>query len=350
MLNLSRLIWTLGPWALLALSACTLDSVVVLRHPASVAKAETFAVGAVDIVLDVGSPSRPADSIHRDSIHFGIGLPAGWELASPVKVCAAPHFRPARASVNGLDTNLRNRLLLDTLAACESRATALAEDPGVKLYLQGRSLRAQASPDSLGRSFVVKADTVPQWLGFGGRIDVSVPAGQPADTVLLDSALKALPVYVYFSLKAASVDTTVRILYFSKTGRLDTAAFSNASNQDRGALVYRPVTVGSPVSLGGPRPGSGASRAFSIARSGPGSLSIRLPRLPPYGPADPGRTLEIRASSGAVLRSWSGRDLGGGSVSWDGRDATGRPLAAGRYVLVLKGRQGAQSLAFPLLP
>jgi hypothetical protein len=277
MYNPSRLILnsSFAAAALSLLSACTLDSLIVLKGPLSIGRADTFAFGAVDIILDASSSNQPADSIHRDSIHVGVGLPAGWQVVS-AKACPAPHFRPAKASVNGLDTNVRNRLLLDTLGACEGRAVALVDDPGVKEFLKGRTIRANASPDSLGRSFLLKADTVPQWFGFAGRIDVSVPAGAPADTVVDTTAFKALPVYVYLSIKAGDRDTSVRVVLFSKTGRLDTAAFSNSANQDRGALVYRPMTVGSPVSLARPPVGLRARMIEALRRPGDWLLGRRV--------------------------------------------------------------------------
>lgn len=306
-------------------------------------------MGAVDIILDVGPASQPADSIYRDSIHFGLGLPAGWEVIS-AKACPAPHFRPARASVNHLDTNFRNQLIQDTLLACESRAIALGVDPGVRMFLKGRTIRANASPDSMGKPFNVKTDTVPQWFGFGGRIDISVPAGSPADTVLDTTSFKALPVYIYLSLKAPDRDTTARLIFFSKTGRLDTSVFASSSNQDRGALVYRPIVVGNPVSLPS-RVSPAAGRALSVARSGPGILLINLPAHPGSGPAALWHSLEIRNSAGAVLRSWPGPSLSGrASLAWNGEDAAGRPLPAGRYVLVLTGWQAALAQPFPLLP
>jgi hypothetical protein len=332
-------------------AGCTLDSVIVLKHPSSVPGGSTFAVGAVDIILDVTASSLAADSVFRDSIHVGVGLPAGWEVLS-AKVCAAPHFRPAKASVNHLDTNLRNQLLLDTLGACESRAVDLAEDAGVRNFLLGRSIRVNASPDSLGPRFNLRTDTVPTWVGFGGRIDVRVPAGQAADTILDTTAFKALPVYVYLTIKAPATDTTVRLLYFSKTGKLDTNGFGGGANQDRGGLVYRPVTVGSPVSLP-----SRAPRAAGYAGAGPDGLShIRLSEghhvltMPAPAARAAGSRLEVRGSDGAVLRSWTGEALRDAAwIPWDGKDRTGRTLPSGRYVLVLLDDGRILARPFPLL-
>lgn len=342
-----RLLPALGLAAAL-LGGCTLDSVIVLKHPASVPRGETFAVGAVDIILDAASSAATADSIHRDSIHVGVGLPAGWEVLS-AKVCAAPHFRPAKASVNLLDTNLRNRLLHDSLDACESRAVALAEDAGVRTFLLGRNLNVNASPDSLGRRFNLRTDTVPQWVGFGGLIDVRVPAGQAADTILDTTAFKALPVYVYFTLKApAAADTTVRLLYFSKTGKLDTTGFGGGANQDRGALVYRPITVGSPVALRS-RPARGGRGGLSHLRLAPGEHVLALPSPHPE-PGEVWSGLEVRTSGGAVLRSWPGEALhGASSLAWDGKDQSGRALPSGRYVLILSGSRRTLAIPFPLL-
>lgn len=327
------------------LSACTLDSLVVLKHPASVPRGGTFAVGAVSLILDVTDSRAPADSIFRDSIHVGVGLPAGWEVLS-AKACAAPHFRPAKASINGLDTNRRNQLLLDTLGACESRAVALAEDAGVKPFLLGRNIRVSASPESLGTRFSLRPDTVPQWVGFGGRIEVRVPAGQAADTIRDTSALKALPVYVYFTLKASEADTVVRLLYFSKTGALDTNGLG-AGKEDRGSLVYRPIMVGSPVAVRSrPAPGDGAG--LSHFRFSSGHHVLTLPGERPEA-GEAWSRLEVRTSAGYVARAWTGAALRGASIAWDGKDRAGRMLPSGRYVLVLSGRGRVLARPFPLL-
>jgi hypothetical protein len=327
----------------LGIAGCTLDSLVVLRHPGSVPVGETFQVGAVNVILDVSSAQSAADSVFRDSLHVGVGLPSGWTVVS-AKACPAPHFRPAKASVNDLDTNKRNQLLLDTLDACEGRAVPLTPDSGVRAFLAGRTIRVPASPESLGTSFNIKPDTVPNWFGFGGRIEVHIPAGSPADTIMdsTDSpaiheptAFKALPVYVYLTLQAGPRDTAVRLLYFSKTGRLDTAGIRNNTNLDKGALVYHPLVVTSPVSAAPRSAASGfrwVSGGPSIRRAASGLLTLRLP------PAASGATgrggLEVLSASGARLRSWSAPALGAsGEVQWDGTDAAGRPLRAGRYLL-----------------
>lgn len=54
------------------------------------------AARAFDIILDMGPASQPADSMHRDGVHPGVGLPAGRQALS-AKAGPAPHFRPARA-------------------------------------------------------------------------------------------------------------------------------------------------------------------------------------------------------------------------------------------------------------
>jgi hypothetical protein len=340
--------------ALLGLAACTLDSLIVLQQPAEVGKGESFQVGAVDIILDAGSASAPADSVYRDSIHVGLGLPAGWEVVA-AKACPAPHFRPALASINKLDTNLRNRLLQDSLDACESRAFDLVQDPGIQAYLKGRTLRATASPESLGRSFNLKVDTVPQWFGFSGRIDVSVPAGAPADTVLDTLAFKALPVFIHLTLKAPDRDEGVRLVYFSKTGRLDTAAFSDAANQDRGALVYRPVRVGSPTSSGRGTDfhGFGRSAGLRLHRAPGGGYLVLLPSTSGAAPSSlfPSRlSLELRDASGALLRAWPMQELEGrSSLSWDGLDLQGRPLGTGIYFLALSMPEGRFAASFVVL-
>ncbi len=329
--------------AAIGVAGCTLDSIIVLKHPGSVPVGETFSMGAVDIILDMSSAQASADSIYRDSIHVGVGLPSGWTVVS-AKACPAPHFRPAKASVNDLDTNKRNQLLLDTLDVCESRAVPLDPDSGVIGFLAGRTIRVPASPESLGVQFTLKPDTVPNWFGFRGRIDVSIPAGAPADTILDSTAstaileptaFKALPVYVYLTLRAGPRDTAARLLYFSKTGPLDTTGIRNNTNLDKGALVYHPIVVTSPVSAA-PRsatPGfRWASGGPSIRRTGSGLLTLRLP---PAASGVPGRGgLEVLSATGGRLRAWSAPALGAtGEVQWDGTDASGRPLPAGRYLL-----------------
>lgn len=342
------------------IAGCTLDSLVVLKHPSSVPAGETFVVGAVDVILDVSPAQDVPGAVSRDSIHVGVGLPSGWTVVS-AKACPAPHFRPAKASVNDLDTNKRNRLLLDTLDACESRAVPLAPDSGVRAFLAGRTIRVGASPDSLGASFSLKTDTVPNWFGFAGRIDVTVPAGSPPDTVLDSTAssaiaeptaFKALPVYVYLTLRAGPRDTAVRILYFSKTGPLDTAGIRNNTNLDKGALVYRPLVVVRPVSADPRSTASGFRRAPdgpSVRRIAPGVFALGLPPGAP-GAFDRGG-LEILSPSGARLRAWDAAALDAtGKLHWDGTDDSGRPLPSGRYLLRALPDGGRRARPFMLLP
>src|SRR5688500_17670798 len=95
--SMSEAAWLgLSAAALLCTSACTLDNLVVLKHPAGAGKGDVFAVGVMNIIVDVNPASRIPDSIFRDSVHFAVGLPSGWEVLS-VKACPAPHFRPLRA-------------------------------------------------------------------------------------------------------------------------------------------------------------------------------------------------------------------------------------------------------------
>lgn len=325
------------------LAGCTVDTLVVIRQPAVAGHGETFVVGAVDFIWDMDSASKAPDSVRRDSVHVGVGLPAGWEVIS-AKACPAPHFRPLKASINRLDTNLRNQLIADTLAACESRAFALGPDSGVRVMLKGRTFRGvPASPETLGKPDSVVVDKVPHWFGFGGRIDVFVPAGQPADTIASDQAVKAIPVYLYLTLKAPPQDTGARIIYYSKTGSLDTNAFKTSTNRDRGSMVYRPIRL-TPPTVARPRPASPA-QGFSVLRSPEGSLHISLP-----APSGSWRGLELRSSTGARLRSWPAAALSSGQILWDGADAAGRALPAGRYLLFLSGANRPAAKPFILLP
>lgn len=325
------------------LAGCTVDTLIIIKQPAVAGQGETFVVGAVDFIWDMDSASKAPDSISRDSVHVGVGLPAGWEVIS-AKACPAPHFRPLKASINKLDTNLRNQLIADTLAACESRAFALGADSGVRAMLKGRTFRGvPASPETLGKPDSVVVDKVAHWFGFGGRIDVFVPAGQPADTITNDQAAKALPVYIYLTLKAPLHDTGARIVYYSKTGPLDTTAYRTASNRDRGSMVYRPIRLVPPTAAR-PRPAS-PGRDFSVLRSAGGAVHISLPAA-----SGAGRVLELRSSSGALLRSWPAASLAAGQVQWDGTDAAGRAMPAGRYVLSLAGADRRQSRPFILFP
>ena len=85
-----------------------------------------------------------------------MGLPSGWTVVS-AKVCPAPHFRPAKASVNGLDSNVLDQLLLDTLDACEGRSVPLFPDSCVRAFLSGRTIRVNASPEGQGNAFYAQA-------------------------------------------------------------------------------------------------------------------------------------------------------------------------------------------------
>jgi hypothetical protein len=221
----------------------------------------------------------------------------------------------------------------------------------VKTFLRGRIGRINASPDSLGPRFNLNADTVPVWVGFGGRIDVLVPAGQAADTILDTTAFKALPVYLYLTIKAPAVDTSVRLIFFSKTGKLDTNGFGGGANQDRGGLVYRPITVGSPVALPPQtlRPARSGRGGLSHARHARGQHVFTLPGAALEAVAA-GSRLEVRSSGGAILRSWTGDAFRGTArFTWDGRDQSGRDLPSGRYVLVLMDGGRILACPFPLL-
>jgi hypothetical protein len=238
--------------ALSPLSASHFDGLVLLGMPAKAAPGATLTLGAVDLINDLSPAASPADSLVRDSIHFGLGLPAGWSVIS-VTVHPSFDFRPSRASVNNLDTNYRNQLLLDSLEANAGKGIALVSDTGLKAYVKGRTYRGvHASPDSLGMPIVVKADTVSQWFGFSGPLALSIPAGQPADTIFETnpkSALKQIPVFIYAVIKAGNQEESVKPLFLAKSGPLDTAAYSNSADLDRASVVYRPVAVGTPVSL-----------------------------------------------------------------------------------------------------
>lgn len=226
--------------------ALQFDALVVLKMPSQVEKGGTVTVGAINLITDLSSASSTSPALVRDSLHFGFALPAGWSLVS-VSAYPAFDFRPSKASVNRLDTNYRNQLMLDSLNAYASRAESLKTDAGLPNYVKGRTYRVHASPDSLGKIFVVKADSVSQWLGFSRPINLSIPAGTPPDTILEGNAVKQVPVFIYAVLKVGSKDESVNPVFLSKTGALDSAGQANGT--DPAALAYRPVIVGSPVSI-----------------------------------------------------------------------------------------------------
>lgn len=223
--------------------ASRFDALILLQLPAQAETGGTITLGAVDMINDLSPANAPADSLVRDSLHFGLGLPAGWSVSS-VTIHPAFDFRPSRASVNRLDTNYRNELLRDSMEAYASQGAALSADAGLHGFVQGRTFRVHASPDSLGKVLIVKADTVAQWFGFSGRIGLSIPAGVAADTVLGGNALKQIPVFIYAVLHAGSQAETVKPVFLAKTGPLDTTA--NLLDQ---LLGYRPVTVSAPTAI-----------------------------------------------------------------------------------------------------
>lgn len=231
-----------GAWHAAAL---TFDAPVILEMPARVDKGENISIGIVNLITDLILPGAAGGDVERDSLHVGFALPEGWDVIS-VSAHPAFDFRPARASVNHLDTNYRNQLLVDSLEAYSGGADTLAPDPGLGAYVKGRSYRIAASPDSLGRSFTIKADSV-RWVGFKRSLGLSIPAGEAPDTVMGGTAIKQIPVFIHAVLKAGSRDETVSPVLIVKSGPLDTVGQSNRT--DPPALVYRPLTVGSPVSI-----------------------------------------------------------------------------------------------------
>jgi hypothetical protein len=85
----------------------------------------------------------------------------------------------------------------------------------------------------------------------------------------------------------------------------------------------------------GDEPASPRAVAFSPDGDGVGD-SIAFRALAEDDSAVPiaARVLEVREPSGKAVHTWSAPGPGESTFIWDGRDITGKPVSAGRYVLI----------------
>lgn len=329
----------------LAATGCAVDGVNVTEYTSRTDPNGTVTAKYSHLVMVMSTSRNLVQAIRRDSLHLGLGLPAGWTVAS-AGYYAALHFRPLRDFFHDgqVDTQRLLLAMTDSLAAFESRKQALEADPGMLAYFQNRTFTAS---DSAKHDTTLNTDSVGQWAGYRGLLGINLAAGEPMDTFFLDTSsgamfdtigLTLIPVYVYVTLRANSTPGLYSIFSYGKSGPVPDP-LDTSLNVDAGDFAYFPVQVG-PVALE-KAPAAGPADfwldAYPNPARGPVSIRFRTGR-------EPGPALEVFSVGGALVRKLGLPEIpAAGALSWDGRDQRGAPVQSGAYVLRL--RDGGRSIA-----
>ena len=358
------------------------DSTQVLVHPEAVTPSATFDVALVNLYTYIDTAGAViSNDVTRDSLHLLIGLPESWDVteakAAVVKDMGTEGLLAMQADL----TDLQSAAAL--LEQYKASATALVVDDALAGVFSGDTVSAHGGvADS---SVEVVMDQVARLKGFGGPVNISIPAGSNADTVLpLDSMIAfvnstglvpdstmtmlnsltnfpglkipdtlgivMVPVVVFLKIKAGSTEGDDTLYYFTKTGSMGQAPSPiitavtlvypqmkpMLSGLESGDMVYVPVTVSNAASVVVRKTGGSFDNVSVVADRSSGTVRISLGSFAGVHPV-----VEVYSLRGARIASPGMQQRSGSAaVVWNGTDLRGNRVPAGTYLLRISGDHG----------
>jgi hypothetical protein len=321
------------------LSGCALDSIDISEHTCQVSPSGTVTAKFTSSIIVASSGSTLLMDIERDSLHFAVGMPEGWEVTS-VHYYVPLHYRPIKYFMqNGeIDTLEMMLAMQESLTVFESRKTAMGADNGMLTYFENRIISAS---DTAGNDTSINSDSIAEWAGYKGYIGLNIAAGSSLDTFMVGTAsdsstdttcVSLIPVYVYVTLKAGSSGGVFPILYYQKTGEMPDSSDNSEIIVDGGDFTYFPVNVGGTSLERGILSTNGLKLSID-ARPNPSNGTISF-----FYNSDVATQIKIEvfAINGALVRSLNSSIAAAtGSVFWDGNDQRGFAVPRGTYMVRL---------------
>lgn len=305
---------------------CSLDRITVIDHPDAVSPGQSFQATMASLYIYITPYSVVSQTVVRDSLHFAVGVPDGWDVSS-VAYYAAKDFRIAKlAGVE--DTMALEQLLADSLARFSAQKSAMISNPSVAQDLLGKSIQARDMDSDT--AFAVQTSQIAQWSSFSAEVNIELEAGAPVDSFYADSSdsigLTIVPIFLFAQLTASQNQGMADLYYFSKTGPIP-EEFDTSGSIDRGDLLWMPVQVG----------------VTSVNRLAHAAAAGRVGAFPNpfsnvvYLQSQEGKfeTIDIFSFDGKLVNTFHPDSK---SASWNGTNAAGALLPSGTYLL--KGTAG----------
>jgi hypothetical protein len=340
------------------LVGCSADRAQLVSQPSAAKPGDTIPVVLSDVYVVVSTTATTSAAYKRDSLHVVYGLPAGWSVVSS-DYYVANGLRLNQIAGIAADSALLLTLLQDSLAAYTSRESAMAADPTWKSFFVHKTLKAHGfSMDSIQ----VAVDSVGQWVSYGAKININIPAGTamdtsfpvsslPIDTSTLTSSekflfgsvktiwVKTVPIVCFARIAVGQVQSTFNLYYFSKTDSLPSTAKSILPNYDIGDMAYAAININSnnPVLL---QPSSRTQHSLLTVGAGPAATTVIK-----VGSLDGGR-ISICNAAGKTIRLFQAGAGQSGPIVWDHTTSSGEAVGTGTYVIRLEsaGRVLSQAI------
>ncbi len=330
----------LSAGAMLLSGGCSIDMGQILEHPKQVAPSAQFEVSMVNQYLLVFNGATLSENVNRDSIHLAVGFPDGYSVVGAK--CYFANSLNVLKLASKIDSAAAEQAIKDSAVVYKSRAVAMQASPSYTDVLRHRSYEAENADDTM--SITVNTDLVKNWSAWGGKVNIAIAAGTPADTSMdtmgMSLGVISKSVFVWLTLKAKNTTGQDTLLYFSKTGSMPVS--SDTENLDIGQITYAALKVtNSGVRLSDRL--KNESSAISVM-SCPGSDRIIIHFRAVYQDAS---GLEVFNASGIKVADLTSSIAGSnGSIAWSTKDGAPKP---GMYILRLKSKKGNFSTTIRVL-
>jgi hypothetical protein len=339
------------------LVGCSADRAQLVSQPSAAKPGDTISVVLSDVYVIVSTTSTTSAAYKRDSLHVVYGLPSGWSVVSS-DYYVANGLRLNQIAGIAADSALLLTLLQDSLAAYTARESAMAADPTWKSFFVHKTLKAHGfSMDSI----LVAVDSVGQWVPYGAKLNINIPAGTamdtsfpvsslPIDTSTLTSSekfllgsiktiwIKTVPIVCFARIAVGQVQSTFNLYYFTKTDSLPPAA-TPLLDYDIGDMAYAAININrnNPVLL---QPSARSQHGLLTVGAGPAATTVIN-----VGSLDGGR-ISICNAAGKTIRLFQASPNQSGPIVWDHTTSSGETVGTGTYVIRLEsaGRVLSQAI------
>jgi hypothetical protein len=348
---------------LITLGGCSIDRLHPIDHPSSAQPGDTITVTLANYFVLATMPTIHGE-FTRDSVHFAMGLPAGWSVAA-MDYYVADGMRlntielPTDPATGAVDTAALSALFRDSLEVYDQRRQAMSADQGLADFMQAQHMTITL--DTLGTTMTLDGDSVGQWLGYGAVAGIAISEPDTlislSDTssvwsqyVSADSldqssqfgvdsvGLSAIPVFVQARLVVGEMVGSHTLIYYCKTGPLpeDLAPADSGEMSDwvmsaaAGYLFGQDPQNPPPIDKGGTSvvsfvvAGPGAAGPRAMLGGGYGGMHARVdPRghllhIDYHGTAAPGAYIAVYNPTGKRLaRLHPAVRAGGWSATWE---------------------------------
>lgn len=341
------------------LMGCGMDALESINHPEQARPGDEISVNLVNAFTLFSTGSALIQPVSRDSLHVGVGLPAGWSVEG-VSYYVASHLNVFHMIDSIEDTAQIEAMMAESLEVYASRSTPMTVDETMAAFFAGKELPIGADTSDTART--VHGDSVDQWLSYGAAIGLNFPLFHQMDTVFavndtadtsgaLDSlpmeidsvGISVVPILIFAKLTAGQETGDIPLYYYSKTGPLPAESTDTTiQNPDRGMLIEEMINIdmsNAVIAANTPTGSPTGLTAVSDGRSG--AVRIELPAKPA---AD--TRLGIYSLEGELVHRFTPPSA---SFVWDGANVSGEPLPQGTYLMRWSGNATSLSTTLRLV-